>query len=290
MELSAECMSCVYAAQFKRMENLGGEKRRADYMRRVAEIIANCPKGKTAPDLVPPLDRAFFEVFGIREDRREEKRLFNQLLLDREPQLWQAILSAKDSFRAALQFSRVGNYIDSSVLDDVNGHTLTRLLEGALDEPVDETEYANLHADLAKGKRLAFLCDNAGEIVLDKLFVQQLRQSYPHLDVTVIVRGQEVQNDATMEDAVFVGMDKVARVIGSGSGVGGTRLPELDARAYRTIQDADVILSKGQGNFETLHDCGLNIYYLFLCKCSWFTNRFGMALLKGVLVNENRIV
>lgn len=282
-------MSCIYAAQFKKTESLGDAQQHAAYMRKVAELIAACPKGKSAPDLVPLMDQALYEVYGVRENLSQEKLQFNQFLLDREKDLWQTIIHAPDPFKAALQLSRVGNYIDLEVLKDVSGDTLSQLLENALHEPVDQAEYENLRKDLSLGKRLAFLCDNAGEIVLDKLFIQQIRQDYPHLDVTIIVRGQDVQNDATMEDAKFVGIDQEARVIGNGSGVGGTRLSELNSQAYRAICDADVIIAKGQGNFETLCDCGLNIYYLFLCKCSWFTKRFGMALLKGVLVNENRL-
>ena len=69
-------------------------------------------------------------------------------------------------------------------------------------------------------------------------------------------------------------------------GVAGTQLRLLSREALDAVNAADVIISKGQGNFETIHGCGLNIYYLFLCKCEWFTKRFGMERLKGVFVNE----
>jgi uncharacterized protein with ATP-grasp and redox domains len=74
--------------------------------------------------------------------------------------------------------------------------------------------------------------------------------------------------------------------MGNGTEIAGTCLEQIDLKAKNCIEAADVIISKGQGNFETLSGCGLNIYYLFLCKCEWFVKRFGMEQLKGVFIND----
>ena len=109
------------------------------------------------------------------------------------------------------------------------------------------------------------------------------------MEITVIVRGMPVLNDAVPGDAEDVGLTDMVKVIGNGNGVAGTQRNLLSEEAEHALGGADVILSKGQGNFETIHGCGLNIYYLFLCKCEWFTKRFGMERLKGVFVNERDI-
>ncbi len=109
------------------------------------------------------------------------------------------------------------------------------------------------------------------------------------MEITVIVRGMPVLNDAVPGDAEDVGLTDMVKVIGNGNGVAGTQRNLLSEEAEHALSGADVILSKGQGNFETIHGCGLNIYYLFLCKCEWFTKRFGMERLKGVFVNERDI-
>ena len=85
------------------------------------------------------------------------------------------------------------------------------------------------------------------------------------------------------------GLTDIAEVIGNGSGVGGTWLPDISREARCLLEQADVILSKGQGNFETLHECGLNIYYLFLCKCDLFVKLFDASLFQGMFVNEKRL-
>ena len=112
---------------------------------------------------------------------------------------------------------------------------------------------------------------------------------YPQLDIAVIVRGQDVLNDATMEDAKEVGLTEIVKVIGNGSAIAGNSLGYISAEAEELIRTADVVISKGQGNFESLNGCGLNIYYLFLCKCDWFVRRFKMKRLAGILINDRNL-
>ena len=157
-------------------------------------------------------------------------------------------------------------------------------------EALDEKEYENFLRDLSSARKLVYLTDNCGEVVLDKLAVRILKEQYPDLDITVIVRGYPVVNDATMEDAEEIGLTDLVKVIGNGSNVGGTWIPGINAEARELLYDADLIIAKGQGNFETLNDCGLNIYYLFLCKCDLFQRRFHAENLQGMFLNERRLV
>ena len=140
--------------------------------------------------------------------------------------------------------------------------------------------------ELNSAKKLIFLTDNCGEIVLDKLLLETIVKVYPHLECTIIVRGEPVLNDATMEDALQVGIEACGKVIPNGTNIAGTYIPWISAEARQVMEEADMLISKGQGNFESLHGCGLNIYYLFLCKCQWFMERFGLPQYSGVFINE----
>ena len=194
-----------------------------------------------------------------------------------------------DYMKEALRLARIGNYIDFGALNEVNEKTLGELFAESENDTVDETEWAALKADLQKAKALVYLTDNCGEIVADKLFIKEIQKVYPGLDVAVIVRGQDVLNDATMEDAKAVGLTEIAKVIGNGSAIAGNSLGYISAEAEELIRTADVVISKGQGNFESLNGCGLNIYYLFLCKCDWFVRRFKMKRLAGILINDRNL-
>ena len=116
--------------------------------------------------------------------------------------------------------------------------------------------------------------------------VKTIKELYPQIDITVITRGGEALNDATLEDAISVGMDKLTRVIGNGVAVPGTELKQISAESLNYIKNADVIISKGMGNFETMSSCGMNVYYIFLCKCDYFERRFKLPRLTGVFIRE----
>ncbi|MBQ5589359.1 MAG: DUF89 family protein, partial [Anaerotignum sp.] len=191
-----------------------------------------------------------------------------------------------DPLALALRFSQIGNYIDFGALGSVDDEKLRDFLEQAETLPLSEDTYLKFTENLKTAKKLVFLTDNCGEIVLDKLLLETIAKAYPHLECTVIVRGEPVLNDATMEDALQVGIDAFGKVIPNGTNIAGTYIPWVSAEAKAELDAADILISKGQGNFESLHGCGLNIYYLFLCKCQWFMERFGLPQYSGVFINE----
>lgn len=289
MKINAFCMSCLVQAQARRIQKFQDEEKKACYMREVLHMIAESDPKWSAPALLEPISKLYEKYWGMQNNLEEEKKTFNELLLSMEDDLEQKIRSRKDPLEAALCLARLGNYIDFSALGEVSAEKLLELLAQAEQETLDTAEYRHFCKDLKDGKHLVYLTDNCGEIVLDKILIKLLREQYPQLMIEVLVRGVAVTNDATVEDARYVGLTDVAPVFGNGSGIAGTELTHISKEAKEKLEQADLILSKGQGNFETLHTCGLNIYYLFLCKCDWFMQRFHAEHLKGMFVNETRI-
>ena len=101
-----------------------------------------------------------------------------------------------------------------------------------------------------------------------------------------MVRGAEVANDASMIDAHEIGLDEVCEVIDNGISSAGTYLNKMPDDKRKIVESADIIISKEQGNAESLLGTGLNIYYLFLCKCERFARLFNSELMNGVLHKE----
>ncbi len=285
MKLSADCILCMIKRQAENLQGLAEDQKTA-YLKAVLEEIAKAPEDASAPVVTERLNALHEAWFGSPFSFRELKQGYNRMMLEKEREIEGEITASKDPLRLALQYARVGNYIDFGAMGSVSEEKLCDLLSGAKSDPVDEGELAALRKDLAAGKRLVYCLDNCGEIVLDKLLLKEIRRQYPQLELTALVRGKEVLNDATREDAEAVGLSAVAAVLDSGTGIAGTELSRLSPEAEEALRKADVILSKGQGNFETLHGCGLNIYYLFLCKCEHFTRRFGLERFQGVFLNE----
>ena len=287
--LSAYCMSCLVKRQLKMLDKFDDEEKKARYMRDALSIIGGMKSGEAAPVAVNRMDRLFVEYFGEKFSFEAEKKKYNDLILEREDEIYSKIKDFHgDKILLALKYARIGNYIDFGALNSVEDERLSSLIEGACDEEIDPVEYANFRRELDGASRMVYLTDNCGEIVFDKIFIRILKEEYPGLDLRVIVRGEAVLNDATVRDAKYVGIDKYAPVIGNGSGIAGNFLPEVSDEALGLIDSADLILAKGQGNFETMLGCGRNVYYAFLCKCEWFVRRFGMKRLEGVFANDLR--
>ena len=290
MKLNPFCMCCAVNKQEKKIRHFDNMEKKTLYMQKVMEKLSQAGDDDCAPSISIDLRKLYHDYWGEQpsDDYSTVKKEFNQLMLDMEASIEAEIRSSDDPLATALLYARIGNYIDFAALSHVDKETVLRLLREENKDPLPAIEYDNLKKDLVHASKLAYLTDNCGEIVLDKLAIRILKEQYPDLDITVIVRGIPVVNDATMEDAIETGLTDLVSVIGNGSGVGGTWLPGINTETRRILSDADLIIAKGQGNYETLHDCGLNIYYLFLCKCEWFQIQFNARPLEGMFLNERR--
>ena len=286
MKVSAECMHCLVKRQADNIRKYPDEEKKAEYLGKVLGIIANGAAEEPAPVLLSHIGRLHEAYFGKPFSFEELKKGYNAMLMEKEEEIRQKIGRAEDPLALALRFAQIGNFIDFGAMDSVDDAKLMEFWEQAETLPLSENTYQNVTEDMKSAKKLVFLTDNCGEIVLDKLLLETIAKVYPHLECTIIVRGEPVLNDATMEDALQVGIEACGKVIPNGTNIAGTYIPWISAEARQVMEEADMLISKGQGNFESLHGCGLNIYYLFLCKCQWFMERFGLPQYSGVFINE----
>lgn len=290
MQFDAECIACLVRRQYELAERQPDRAAQTAFMRDVARTIADAPENVAAPWLVPGFARAAHCHFGITDAFDAIKRESNDRVLALLPRIREIVENADDPLAMALKFSRTGNYLDFAVLPhDKIARELDSAIEKTPAEPLDSAEYAALRADLTHARSLLILGDNAGEIAFDVVLVEQLQRQYPALRVQYVVRGGNAQNDATRADAHAVGMDALVPILDNGSCIPGTELAYCGEALLREFSNADVILSKGQGNFECLLGCGQNVYYLFLCKCPRLCRILSQPLMQPMLLNDRRI-
>lgn len=291
MKMHSRCISCIVKKQELKVRNCIGvdENKRLEYMRKVLNILA-AGNDETMPWLSTKIDTLFYSMFSDTLDYATIKTHYNEMMLTQQEALQKSINNSKDPLYYALQLARVGNYIDYGALDNVENHLLKELLNNAAQDRLAEDEYTYFKKDLQKAQYLLYICDNCGEIVLDKLLIQLLLKLYPHLTIKVMVRGGEVINDATRIDAKQIGLETICEVIDSGIAMAGTDLKHISKEALSAIETADIIISKGQANFETLFANQYPVYYLLLCKCDLFVSRFQMKKFQGIFIKEDRIV
>ena len=290
MRLNTYCIRCQVEKQEQKIRSFPDEQRKVEYMKQILRQIADAGETDCAPSLSTGFRKLFTAYWGVPEkDYTDIKKEYNLLMLKLEEVIYQKIQAAFDPLEMALLYAQIGNYIDYAALPDVNPEMLLSLLDSEDKGEIDPEEYFHFVSDLSAAKELLYITDNCGEIVLDKLVIRVLLERFPQLSVTVLVRGGQVVNDADFSDAAMCGLTELVPVIDNGNLVPGTHLPSCSAECREALERADVILSKGQGNFETLHDCGRNIYYLFLCKCQYFQDRFHARPLQGMFINEKRV-
>lgn len=289
IRLNVQCIECLLSKHINKYPPEAAEETKLLYMQRALKILAEAKKEQSAPEVLAQIEELQKSMFGAAKDFSREKTYFNALMLEKAAEIAKDIAQAEDALYLAACYALLGNFIDFGAMDSVDEDKLQALMDDVANMKIDRTEFEYLRADLKHAKRLVYLTDNCGEIVLDKLLIETLMRLYPDLQVDVIVRGAPVLNDATMQDAEQIGLPEIVAVSDNGSQIAGTCLDKINAAAKEKMDEADLVLAKGQGNFETLRFCGKNIYYLFMCKCAMFAERFGVARFSPMLLNDFRM-
>lgn len=289
MKMNVACEACLLGKYLNKYPPDASEREIDEYQRALRRIIED--RGTlSAPEVVEKFEIKYRELFGPLTEFTRVKGRFNDLMLSYEKQLTGMIESADDPFKMAVQYAMAGNFIDFGALKSVCEDKLVEFLNAANKAKTDENVLERLKNDIRRAKKLVYFLDNCGEIVADKIFMQAIRKYNPELHITAVVRGRPVLNDVTEDDARQVKLyDAAHKVIPNGCGVAGNVLTRVSEQTLNEVNGADVLISKGQGNFESLCGCGLNVYYIFMCKCDLFVDRFGVSMFDGILTSEQDI-
>ena len=188
----------------------------------------------------------------------------------------------------ALKFASASNYIDFARLSGLNEDSIKAVFAAAERSRIDKITLANFKNKLKDAETLCYLHDNCGEIVLDKILIRVIKELYPQISITSVVRGKPIINDATRYDAKEVKLDEFSEIVDNGSDVAGTYLKEASAEVIRLLRESSVILSKGLGNLETLYGEGYQIFYAFTCKCEHISQRFDIPLWSTAFIEERK--
>jgi hypothetical protein len=190
------------------------------------------------------------------------------------------ISNSRDPFETSLRIALAGNIIDFGPGAELSEEVIRGALKQALTQKLSADEVRALQDTIGKVKRILYVGDNAGEIVFDKLFIEQL----PTQKITYVVRGAPTLNDSTMEDARMVGMDTVVRVITTGVDMPGAALPFCSEEFLDAYENADLVIAKGQGNYEALSDEIKPIFFLLKIKCPIIARDFDDQFKVGDIV------
>jgi len=202
------------------------------------------------------------EISGINDPYAELKKKNLEAAHKLLPLVEEEIEAAEDSLLAAFLMSAMGNSIDAGVSLNVN---IKENIESALENSFVRSDYQQFLEELKNAEELLFIADNTGEAVFDKLLLEKL-QAYD-LKITYAVRETAVLNDITYQGVVELGIDQYAEIIKSGSRAPGMIMDAASQEFLKHYKKADLVISKGQGNLESLYNIESNIYFLLKAKC-----------------------
>lgn len=274
MHAKPECIPCLFrqALNTARLATKD-EAQQVEILRRVAAHAAAASLAQTPARLSQYVYQAVTEVTGVADPYRAEKEKTNCLALQILPDIKAAVAAARDPLAAALHAAVAGNIIDLGI-----GHEfdIEKDILKLMQRPFRVNALEDFRYELAPGRRLLYLGDNAGEIVFDTLLVEQILHT--GTQVTYVVKSGPVINDALLEDAEATGMTKLVPVIASGSNAIGVGWDSLSAEFRSAMASADAILGKGHGNYETCEDRPENLYFLLKAKCPVVAESLGVRL------------
>jgi damage-control phosphatase, subfamily I len=261
-----ECMAC-YLRQTLQVAraSTADQELQLTALRRVAELIAGMDMERTPPENSVPVYRAIADITGCADPYLEIKQQSNKQALSLLPKCKKEMAESHDPLATALRFAIGGNIIDYGAMHSFD---VDAAMERCLKAPfaVDHSrKLLQRVRGLTRNARVLYLADNSGEIVYDSLVVSELADM--GLDVTVVVKSGPIINDALLDDARECGLDTIARILENGTHCPGTPLDSCSSELLQAFNDADLIISKGQGNFETLSEAEAEIFFLLTVKC-----------------------
>ncbi len=223
--------------------------------------------------------KAIYNVSGIDDPFREIKKTYTTRLLSLYPDLKKKIVSSDDPLYTALKFAAFGNAID---LGADPAFDLEKELADLYTKDFDLCEYDAFRKTLSNAEKILYIADNAGETVFDRLLIEQLNKP-----VKYAVRSKPIINDATLEDADDAGLSEVAEIVSSGCDAPGTILNVCSEKFKRTFAEVDMIISKGQGNYETLSNQDRPIFFLLKVKCPVIARHIDIRTESIILISSS---
>lgn len=278
MNTNAECIPCIFSQALRIAKKISDDPAdNLDYMVQLAKWLGEADFKNNPSVLSQPAYELANKLTNNRDLFLEEKKQSNKIALSVKPTLRKIIDSSDDPLDTALHAAAAGNTIDLGVGHkfDIEKDIIEMVNTGFAVNDID-----SFRAELKPGRKLLYLGDNAGEIVFDTLLIEEIIKT--GIEIVFSVKSGFIINDATMEDAKAVGMTDLTEVMETGGTDIGVNWDNISDEFRNLFETADVIISKGHGNYETTMHRKENIYFLLKAKCDYVAGTLGVT--KGDIV------
>ncbi len=275
MKAKPDCIVCMFKQALNTIKTITNDPEiQMQVLSELAKTVKDASSlNQTPAALSQPAYEIISRITGIKDPYAQNKAETNQLALSIMPEISNLVQNADDPLNAAVHAAVAGNIIDLGIGHKFDIHKDIALI---MNQKFAINALEDFRAELRPGRTLLYLGDNAGEIVLDTLLVRQILDA--GINILFSVKSGPVINDATMHDAEIAGMTKLTRVIETGSNDIGINWNRVSSEFVRAFETADIIVSKGHGNFECCNTRTENIYFLLKTKCDMVAQALNVKL------------
>ncbi|MSS08869.1 DUF89 family protein [Clostridium sp. WB02_MRS01] len=285
MRLHDKCLPCV-VNQVIKVANITGITKKEELLREAFTYLSKMNFDETTPEIIGEIFDMIKRHTNNPDPYKETRNYYNTLFMKLLPEFERKIDQAENSFMLAVRYAIVGNIIDFNPIHNT-------LLEDIYDcfDNMEQLEFAiddssALMKDISNAGTLLYLGDNCGEICMDKILLKKIKELNPNVKLFFGVRGKPVVNDSISDDAYSVGIDEYAKVIDNGDSSLGTVLNRTSPAFKEVYNKADVVIAKGQANYECLSEEDKNIYFLLMTKCDVIAKDIGVEEKKMICMKN----
>ena len=291
MKTYLDCIPCFYRQALDAARIAGADELiQKKIIDELSKLIPDFSLEASPPEMGRAIYSLVGKISGVKDPFKEIKENSNKFALKLYPKLKQEINNSEDRLLTAVRLSIAGNVIDYGVKNSLNveeevNKIFNRDFKNDNENRKTVFRYQEFKEILSKVNHVIYLADNAGEVVFDRLLIEELTEKLGK-QLIYVVRDKPIINDALIEDAIFCGINKVAKITSNGSDAPGTILKYCSPEFMELYQDAELIISKGQGNYESLSEEDKSIFFLFRAKCPVIAMDVGCDVGDMVLVGR----
>jgi len=282
MIISPACIPCIVKQAYTLSKLLGveDEKLQSKIIYETMKLLIEVKDFPTAPHFSEKLQSLIKQNLNGSTSFKEIKERNRKIAEKYIKYLKTMVEASTDKLETAVRISIIGNTIDLGANPNFN---LEKDINTLTSDKIDLNSLKLFRADLKKANLILFIADNYEEALFDKILLEQLLPR----EIVFAVRSAEILNDITFEDAKSLGIDKMCKVIESGSKISGTAMEQVSNEFLDYFNKADLVIAKGQGNFETLLNSKRKIYFLFKIKCEPIAALCGYPVGTGLIYTNN---
>lgn len=287
MKMKDKCLPCL-VNQVIKVADITKAKNREQILHEVFAYLSKVDFNKTNPEISGETFRILKKHLKNKDPYLEVRNYYNNLLMKLSKTYEEKIIASEDSFYQAMKYAVIGNIIDFNPIHNSTMEEIMDFINQADGLGFQINDMNQLKQEIKNAQSILYLGDNCGEICFDKIFIKEIKKYNPDVNVYFGVRGEPVINDSIETDAYAVGMDEYASIVSNGDGSLGTVL-ERTSEAFQSIfEQADVIIAKGQANYECLSECEkVGIYFLLMTKCEVIADDIGVPV-KSLICMKNK--